>query len=319
MDAEIQARVCAAVGADAVTGTHVVQSLWSGYGTIVRCTVDGPIGSVIVKRVQWPTARTHPRGWSSDRGHARKVRSYAVEQAWYRDFAPRCDVGCRVARCYVAEALDDGVFLILEDLDAAGYGARPAGDDAVAHACLRWLASFHATFLQTSPDGLWPVGTYWHLDTRPDELAAMPDGALKNASSRLDAALRTGPQTLVHGDAKLANFCLRPDASAAAAVDFQYVGGGSGIKDVAYFLGSCFDEDAMEAKAGPMLDEYFAALRHALQARRPDVDADAVEAHWRSLYAVAWTDFVRFLQGWSPGHWKLHRYSRRIAAEVLGA
>ena len=36
-----------------------------------------------------------------------------------------------------------------------------------------------------------------------------------------------------------------------------------------------------------------------------------------SPYPVAWTDFYRFLQGWSPGHWKLHRYSERLAREVL--
>lgn len=32
---------------------------------------------------------------------------------------------------------------------------------------------------------------------------------------------------------------------------------------------------------------------------------------------VAWTDFFRFLQGWSPGHWKIHRYSERLARKVL--
>jgi len=32
---------------------------------------------------------------------------------------------------------------------------------------------------------------------------------------------------------------------------------------------------------------------------------------------VAWTDFFRFVQGWSPGHWKHHRYSQRLAREVL--
>ena len=49
------------------------------------------------------------------------------------------------------------------------------------------------------------------------------------------------------------------------------------------------------------------------------IDLDALESDWRGLYPVAWTDFVRFLRGWSPGHWKIHRYSARLAREVLEA
>jgi len=58
-------------------------------------------------------------------------------------------------------------------------------------------------------------------------------------------------------------------------------------------------------------------LRRALSSHRPDLDAAAVEAAWRPLYAVAWTDFYRFLKGWSPGHWKIHRYSERLAHDVV--
>ncbi|MFT5128254.1 MAG: hypothetical protein ACI8W8_001863, partial [Rhodothermales bacterium] len=50
-----------------------------------------------------------------------------------------------------------------------------------------------------------------------------------------------------------------------------------------------------------------------------DVDANALEAEWRALYPLAWTDFFRFLQGWSPGHWKIHGYSQRLAREVLAS
>ena len=60
-------------------------------------------------------------------------------------------------------------------------------------------------------------------------------------------------------------------------------------------------------------------MRDALERSGKAVDFAALEQDWRALYPVAWTDFYRFLQGWSPGHWKLHRYSERLAREVLDA
>ena len=60
-------------------------------------------------------------------------------------------------------------------------------------------------------------------------------------------------------------------------------------------------------------------LRDALARAGKELDFAALEQDWRELYPVAWTDFYRFLQGWSPGHWKLHRYSERLAREVLGS
>lgn len=209
--------------------------------------------------------------------------------------------------------------MVLEDLDAAGYPARlDRVDEHQLDACLRWLASFHATFLGERPEGLWPVGTYWHLDTRPDELAALDDPALRDAAAPIDRRLSASQfQTFVHGDAKIANFCASPKGTRVAAVDFQYVGGGCGMKDVAYLISSALDEDQAERMEQALLDRYFAFLREALERYGKAVDLDALERDWRALYPVAWTDFFRFLQGWSPGHWKIHRYSRRLAREVL--
>ena len=120
----------------------------------------------------------------------------------------------------------------------------------------------------------------------------------------------------MHGDAKAANFCFANDGR-VAAVDFQYVGGGCGMKDVAYFMSSCLTEDECEQRETELLDYYFQTLQAALLARGHSTDFQALETDWRALYPVAWTDFFRFLQGWSPGHWKIHRYSRRLAEEVL--
>jgi hypothetical protein len=297
-----------------------IQNLWSGYGKIMRYGLrGGDRETVVIKHVKLPDQANHPRGWSTDLSHQRKIRSYQVESAWYRDWSQRCDDLCRVPHSLLLESSDDEFLMVLEDLDANGFPIRKGSVSLnEMHSCLRWLAHFHATFMQCSPDGLWPVGSYWHLATRPDELAALEDRALKAAASAIDQTLNSACyQTLVHGDAKLANFCFSRSGDQVAAVDFQYVGGGCGVKDVAYFIGSCLYEDDCERHEKTLLDYYFAQLNKSLRERGSSVDPDAVEQEWRSLYPVAWTDFHRFMKGWSPGHWKIHSYSERLAREVV--
>lgn len=320
IDADLETVVLKAAGAEAVLGTEIVQSLWSGYGQIVRCRLEGgQQPSVIVKHVRWPDERDHPYGWASDQSHERKLHSYQVETTWYDQYAQHCPEACRVPRRVAVEARPDGVVIVLEDLDTSGFpGRRHDVNQVEVDACLSWLANFHATFMGERPEGLWPVGTYWHLATRPDELAALGDGPLKASAETIDQQLSNSRfQTFVHGDAKLANFCFDVEGSKAAAVDFQYVGGGCGMKDVAYFISSCLDEDDSDRLAPGLLDRYFELLGEALIHSGKEIDFAALEQDWRALYPVAWTDFYRFLQGWSPGHWKLHRYSERLALEVL--
>jgi len=318
MDHAFEVIIRNATGARRITETQVIQTLWSGYGQLVRCRLEGAaVGSVIVKHVRWRDR--HPRGRDSSVGHERKVRSYRVETAWYERYAARCGAESRVPQCLAQATQGDEVFLVLEDLDAAGFGGRRhrVGEREL-EAGLRWLAGFHATFMGERPEGLWPVGTYWHLDTRPEELDALADRALRAAAAAIDRRLHECRfQTFVHGDAKLANFCFSPAGDRVAAVDFQYVGGGCGMKDVAYFISSCFDEARSERLEQRVLDSYFEQLELALARSGKRVDFPALHRSWRALYPVAWTDFFRFVQGWSPGHWKDHRYSQRLAREVL--
>ena len=309
-------------GAREAHAVETLQQLWSGYGAIVRYQLLGaPVESVIVKHVSPPAARSHPRGWNTDRAHQRKLQSYAVETNWYQQYAAHCSAAARVPQCLAVERAGEAVIIVLEDLDAAGYPRRVAAvRDAELAACVQWLAAFHATFLGNAGTGLWETGSYWHLATRPDELAVLQteDADLHAVAQVLDTRLKDSPyQTLVHGDAKLANFCFSQEGTAVAAVDFQYVGRGCGMKDLAYFIGSCFDEAACAAAEAQVLDDYFAALRTAVYEKQPTVDVDALEADWRALYPIAWTDFHRFLKGWSPGHWKVHGYSEALARSVI--
>ena len=186
------------LGAKGVTHLETVQELWSGYGEIARYAVmDGPVASVIVKRVQLPEQMTHPRGWNTTLSHERKIRSYDVEANWYASGAKTCHSGCRVAHIYWQSASKGIYALVMEDLDASGFSLRktdPELEGVVA--CLRWLAAFHAHFLgqhERYITSLWPTGCYWHLDTRPDEYAAMEDSPLKAAASAIDQTLKSSP------------------------------------------------------------------------------------------------------------------------------
>ena len=310
-----------ATGASDATQGEIIQSLWSGYGEIVRIQLKGaPVQSVVLKHVRFPTEADHPRGWHSDLSHARKVKSYDVEMAWYDQWSSRCSDGFPVPHCYFAATLaDDEHVMVLEDLDASGYPLRRHEMDRPSvELCLKWLANFHATFMGETPRLLWETGTYWHLATRPDELEATDDPALKQAAAAIDAELNNCRfKTFVHGDAKIANFCFSADSKQVAAVDFQYVGGGCGMKDVIYLLGSCLDEYLCEAWEHELLDFYFNELKQAIDMQGKSTDWKALELEWRALFPIAWVDFNRFLAGWMPGHWKINSYSRRLTSEVI--
>ncbi len=314
--------VCERSGASSAEFAECIQSLWSGYGEIVRVQLNGAsVSSVVLKHIDPPTETNHPRGWNTDRSHERKLRSYAVETAFYRDWGKRCGNSARVPHCLGSQDSEEHWVILLEDLDASGYGQRrdEVSERELDH-CLRWLAEFHATFLGDEPRDLWPIGTYWHLATRPDELKAIPDRALRDAAPTLDARLNDCEfQTLVHGDAKLANFCFADKGLDVAAVDFQYVGGGCGIKDVAYFLSSCLNSRECATMADAKVDDYFGHLRRALSTRNKEAVTKEVETEWRALYPIAWADFYRFLAGWSPSHWKIHGYSEQLTSQVIAA
>ncbi len=313
-------RIAELCGATSAVVVESIQSLWSGYGEIARVCLKPKGETVVIKHVCPPEDRDHKYGWAGDVSHQRKLSSYENELTWYRGAAALCRESCRMAELIASEHGDGQWLFALEDLDAVGFTLRRSRvDDAQLNACLKWLANLHASLLTDSGNpgkqlGLWPVGTYWHLATRPEELSAMPTGDLKRAASAIDRKLSEAEfQTIVHGDAKLANFCFS-NTNDVAVVDFQYVGGGCGMKDFAYFISSCFSDSECERREEQLLSTYFKFLRTAINDEK---FADLVETEWRSLYAFAWADFYRFLAGWSPGHWKMHSYSERMTRQAI--
>ena len=294
-----------------------IQTLWSGYGMISRYQLHGgDIDTVVVKHIALNMANHHPRGWNTDIGHNRKVKSYQVETEWYKRWNQQCSESSRTAA--FLGALEQGAeqWIILEDLDTEFPLRKHQLQLAEVKVCLSWLASFHAKFMGQKPVGLWEVGTYWHLDTRPEEFEKIELIELKRKAHHIDEALKGCKYlSLVHGDAKVANFCFSESGEQVAAVDFQYVGGGCGMKDVAYFLGSCLTEEECERYEQDLLDFYFKELRKALS--NSTIDPVALETEWRAMFPLAWTDFTRFLLGWMPTHQKVNGYSLKVMKYVL--
>ena len=314
---ELEEKICEIAGGSICRLGQTIQELWSGYGTIRKATVDNK--SVVVKCIDASEAKANRRGWQSEFAHQRKIKSYEVECSFYENYADRCKQECRVADLFGSfhHPRSCRWLLVIEDLDASGFSRRESDlKTADLYACLSWLANFHAEFLDNvAASELWPTGTYWHLETRPGEFQAMQDGPLKDAAEEINRTLNSANhQTLVHGDAKVANFCFHAARPSVKAVDFQYVGGGVGIKDVAYFISSCLSENEAEQREQELLGYYFHSLMEAVS---DDVDFISVEREWRELYPFAWADFCRFLQGWSPSHWKLNGYSMRMTDLAL--
>lgn len=242
----IEKAIRRATSATSVSEGDPVQSLWDGYGEVLRFELRGAsVSSVIVKHVSPPRVNK-PRRGDADSAHQRKLRSYEVEAHFYQAYASRSGPNARLPKAYACQKTEQGFLFILEDLDLAGYpGRRHSLTEAERDACLRWLAAFHATFLGVEPVGLWKSGTYWQIGARAEELSKMTHVALKLAAPKLDARLHQCRfKTLLHGDAKPANFCFPIGAGNVAAVDFQYTGGGCGMKDVAYLLDCCISEGA---------------------------------------------------------------------------
>ncbi|HHF2880653.1 ecdysteroid 22-kinase family protein [Vibrio diabolicus] len=296
---------------------EVIQSLWGGYGELVR--VNYSTCSVIIKHVKLPKPSEHPRGWNTDRSHQRKLHSYQVEVNWYTHFSREVSTRCRVPQGLKTFQSENEWLIVMEDLAEAGF-PKVITDAKLEHlrACLTWLANFHARYIGVRSDKLWHSGTYWHLATRPDELEVLQDTELKDAAQLIDQTLSQAKfKTLVHGDAKLANFCFDREESSVAAVDFQYVGHGCAMKDVALFMSSAVKPERCAEMEVWVLDTYFAQLQQALMVYQPNLAPYEVEREWRPLFALAWADFQRFVKGWSPDHWKINPYTEALTSRAL--
>jgi len=292
---------------------EVIQNLWSDFGKIIRLHLESEkYPTAVLKFINPPKIFNHPCGWNTTTSHHRKLKSYTYEDNFYKFFSSICnkDNHSAVPKHLGTIKTESTSWLILEDLNRKGFNqTKQTIGLREAKFFINWLANFHAKFFNIKSNKLWKVGTYWHLETRKEEFKNIKNEKLKNIAVEINNKLNNSKyKTFVHGDAKLANFLFSDKLNSVAAVDFQYVGIGCGMKDLAYFTGGIFNEDQCRKYEDEILDYYFTILKKALNKKSHQINFPDLESEWRGLYPFAWADFYRFLLGWQPDHWKINKY-----------
>eukprot|EP00581_Thalassiosira_minuscula_P010355 CAMPEP_0183707390 /NCGR_PEP_ID=MMETSP0737-20130205/3976_1 /TAXON_ID=385413 /ORGANISM="Thalassiosira miniscula, Strain CCMP1093" /LENGTH=381 /DNA_ID=CAMNT_0025935039 /DNA_START=34 /DNA_END=1179 /DNA_ORIENTATION=+ len=289
--------------------------LWAGMGHIYQLTIEVPSNqatkhSIIVKRVVPPSKK------SRSMGDERKAASYLIEANFYESLAPQLisEHGLSIPTPYHVErdASTDRVTICMSRLHGS---PSYLGDDGSVHAVLSWLATLHSATWGAAVDDyvergiVQPIGSYWHLDTRPDEHDSMPrrgwEGRLKLAARAIDERLkRDEMQCCIHGDAKDANMLFHTKDGGEVGVsmyDFQYCGKAPPSVDLAYFL--CV---AVGDTDSAYIEYYHEQLVPKLK-RQQKQQYNGANVYIPTLHeieesvALALCDFQRFMSGW--GQW----------------
>ena len=308
-----------------VVGVQEVCGLWAGMGSIYEVTACGG-ESFMVKRVRCGADVT-------SRSDLRKRDSYHVEAAFYGSGGVAREL--LAAGCVVPTPLrveidphSNDVTICMSKLEGGGGGGGlgPTRSKAV----LSWLARLHALFWGAAradnavARGLQPQGSYWHLDTRPDEHAAMPrrgwEGRLRLAARSIDRRLKASPfQTVVHGDLKDANIMFATDGT-PQIYDFQYAGKGACGRDLAYFLTCGSDCATSMPEIVGLLEHYRKELTRLLTTAAAEGAAGSsgppppTADQLMDLVLLSIADLGRWMSGWG---WWGHDRRELITSGVL--
>ncbi len=204
---------------------------------------------------------------------------YEREVRFYRELAPR--LGGPLARCHAAvfDAVDGWFTLCLEDAAPAVQGDQVAGASIdQARLAVHGLAALHAPVFGdpelaavpwlNQPNPLTQAVMTQLLDAFIERYRDRVSGEHEEVCRRFVASLdawvddRRPPFGLVHGDYRLDNMLFgEPEAPRRfVVVDWQTVGWGAAMTDVAYFLGASLSIEDRRACEQTLVSEYLEEL-----------------------------------------------------------
>jgi Ecdysteroid kinase-like family len=285
--------------------------LWAGMGFIYKISIDDS-EVLVVKHVAPPSSG------EQSFGDQRKSHSYQVEANFYEHVAPEVSSIVEMPIPFFVERGPGNkeITVCMSMLHGSWIETSSAPD---VHGTLRWLAHFHASYWGDDAisellkkANLQKTGSYWHLDTRPEEHEGMSNrglqGRLKRAARAIDECLKRDPmQCLIHGDPKEANVMRLENGSGSriAMYDFQYCGKGTPTRDLAYFLCS----SCPAAQESELVNYYYEQLTNELLRQGNKTPPDL--QHFQKSLELAFCDFDRFLCGW--GQWGYDLKNKTVA------
>jgi Ecdysteroid kinase-like family len=206
---------------------------------------------------------------------------YEREVRFYRELAPR--IGGALAGCHLAVIDDEGWFtLVLEDIAPAEQGDQIAGCSVErARLAIAELARLHAPVFADPQLGATPWLNQENrlgqavmsqllpafLERYGDRVEREHQEVCRRFVASLDGwfADRKPPFGLVHGDYRLDNMLFGGEGCARGfvAVDWQTVGWGPVMTDLAYFIGGSLLPADRRAHEQALVAEYHSALAAA--------------------------------------------------------
>ena len=242
----------------------------------------------------------------TSRATATAVRTYEVEARFYQQLRDRVDISAPIPYVALFDESTHDFVILMNDLAPARQGDQIEGctvDEAAL--AMDEAAKLHAPLWgdatlesmgwldRNSPEGLVQlVGMVWpgFLERYSHRLDPEVEAAGTVLVDRFAEYLtfRPEPRTAVHGDYRLDNMLFDPSPGGVplTVVDWQTVSLGSGVQDVAYFLGTGLLPDQRAGVERDLVKEYHDTLRAG------GVGDLSFEACWHQYRRFAFAGFV---------------------------
>ncbi|CAI7655482.1 unnamed protein product [Penicillium viridicatum] len=321
------------------TTTKAAEHLSNLYG--VEPGIAGTTYPLILKLISPPR-----KSGTADEGHLRKMLSYEVEQYFYSEVVPQLGDDISIAKCLASTRdMDDAegsaelkglmaTVMVRAALDwLAGFHSRsrgllPATLDEYVLPPLEESSRRQSSGKDVG-NGLWLNGGYTYLATRGKEYASLAQDTDSEWSDVLCGvsegnslsvaemvALFLTPrgraiESYIHGDVKSENLFTTTNGDKVAFFDFQYVGLGLGVCDLAKLFtcsiplhmlvdgnGSLPEQLSMCDGERGLLERYRMSLLQDEESDEAELyEWEAFKRHWET----ALVDWCRFQASW--GFW----------------